>query len=69
MDLVPDALRFLVDLDWQAVILGTGHPDLENQARQLAQEFPQVRSVLKYDEGLARRIYTGSDLILIPSRY
>lgn len=69
VDLVPDALRLVHDLGWQAVILGTGDPSLEDGARRLDQEFPQVRAVLRYDSGLARRIYGGSDLILIPSRY
>ncbi len=69
VDLVPEALRLVHDLEWQAVILGTGDPSLEDAARRLDQEFPQVRTVLRYDGGLARRIYAGSDLILIPSRY
>ncbi len=69
VDLVPDALRMIKDLDWQAVILGTGDPSLEKSAQQLEEDLPQVRSVLRYDGGLARRIYSGSDLILIPSRY
>ena len=69
VDLVPDALRQITDLEWQAVILGTGDPEIEEDAEKLAQEFPQVRSVLKFDNSLAHRIYAGSDLILIPSRY
>ena len=69
VDLVPDALRALRDQPWQAVILGTGNPDLEEAARLLDRELPQVRSVLRYDGALARRIYAGADLILIPSRY
>jgi starch synthase len=69
VDLVPDALRAVQDLVWQAVILGTGDHALEEDARQLDQELHQVRSVIRYDGGLARRIYAGADLILIPSRY
>ncbi len=69
VDLVPPALEMITDLEWQAVILGTGDKDLEEAARQLDRDYPQVRSILKYDDGLARRIYGGSDLIMIPSRY
>ena len=69
VDLVPKALQLMAELDWQAVILGTGDPELEEAARQLDRDYPQVRSILKYDDGLARRIYGGSDLIMIPSRY
>ena len=69
VDLALDALRLLDGQDWQALILGTGDPALEAAARTLANDYPQVSSVLKYDGALARRIYGGSDIILIPSRY
>jgi len=69
VDLVPPALEMITDLEWQAVILGTGDKDLEETARQLDLDHSRIRSVLKFDGALARRIYGGSDLILIPSRY
>ena len=69
VDLVPEALKTLCDLDWQAVLLGTGDPALERAAKALGDDYPQVAAVLKYDSALARRIYGGSDIILIPSRY
>jgi len=69
VDLVPAALRSISDLEWQAVILGTGDPALEEAARQLDLEFLRVKAILSYDSPLAHRIYAGSDLILIPSRY
>lgn len=70
IDLVADALRSTMDRAWRAVILGTGDPEIEEQVRQLAREYPdRVRAVIRYDGALARRIYAGSDMILIPSRY
>ena len=69
VDLVPDALELIADMDWQVIILGTGDLQLEESTRQLEIDYPQVRTVLRFDGGLARRIYSGSDLILIPSRY
>lgn len=69
VDLVPEALRMISGLEWQAVILGTGDPTLEDAARQLDLESPRVKTILKFDSSLAHRIYGGSDLILIPSRY
>jgi starch synthase len=69
VDLVPAALRTLQDLEWQAVLLGTGDPILESTLRTLGNDYPQIAAVLQYDSSLARRIYGGSDLILIPSRY
>jgi len=69
VDLVPPALRVLPEGDWQVLILGTGDPELEQQIRGLDQDFPQVRSVLRYDETLARWMYAGADMMIIPSRY
>ena len=43
---------------------------IETQAEQLAEQYPDhVRVILRYDGTLARRIYAGADMILIPSRY
>jgi starch synthase len=70
MDLIPTALRKLLDLRWQAVILGTGAPKLEKAFAQLQLELPdRVRAEIKYDAGLARQIYAGADVLLMPSRY
>lgn len=69
VDLVPEALGGLSHLNWQAVILGTGDPELERAAQSLEDDYPQAAAILKYDSSLARRIYGGSDMMLIPSRY
>ena len=70
IDLVADALREVQDEPWQALLLGSGDPLLENAARQLEIDLPQrVRAVLRYDAGLARRMYAGGNLLLMPSRY
>ncbi|MEA2008921.1 MAG: glycogen/starch synthase, partial [Chloroflexota bacterium] len=69
VDLVPDALRDIADRDWQAVILGSGDPDLEDAARRLDDDLPNIRAVIRYDGRLARQIYAGADMLLIPSRY
>ena len=70
IDLIPQALRRLKDSKWQAVILGTGLPALEEAVRGFQMEFPErVRAEFKYDDGLARQIYAGADMFLMPSRY
>jgi len=57
-------------MKWQAVILGTGDPKLEAAALKLQTDLPdQVRVQTRYDSGLARQIYGGSDIFLMPSRY
>ncbi len=70
IDLIPSALRRLRELPWQAVILGTGMPQLEESIRLFQAEFPErVRTEFKYDDGLARQIYAGADMFIMPSRY
>ncbi len=76
VDLLPEALHRLsgqleaVFRDWQMVILGTGNPALEAAMRGLEVDFPgRVRAVTRFDVPLSHRIYAGSDILLIPSRY
>ena len=71
VDLVISGLRKLgEEQPWQAVILGTGDPKLEDSLKRLVREFPErVRFLAKYDARMARRIYAGSDIFLMPSRY
>jgi len=53
-----------------AAILGEGEPHLEYEARQLAHDRPgQVSATIGFSAGLARRIYAGADMLLLPSRY
>ncbi len=70
VDLVVDGLRQVAGLPWQAILLGTGEPVLEAAMRQLEAEFPyRVRAVIRFDAQLARRMYGGGDMLLMPSRY
>jgi starch synthase len=70
VDIALGALRLLADEPWQAILLGTGNPELEIAVRQLESDFlPQVAVVLRYDGKLAHQIYGGSDMLLMPSRY
>ncbi len=70
VDLVLDALRQVVDMSWQVVILGKGDASLEDGARRMEADFPgRVRAVIAYDAPLGRLIYGGADIFLMPSRY
>jgi starch synthase len=70
IDLLPDALRAVSDQPWQAVILGTGAPYLERTMQDLEVEFSgRLRSIIRFDSNLSRRIYASADALLIPSRY
>jgi starch synthase len=50
--------------------LGTGDPAIEASLAGIAAAFPsRFAARFRFDAGLARRIYAGSDALLIPSRY
>lgn len=70
VDLAFTALKNMKRVDFQAVILGTGDPKLEESARDLQALFPEkIKAELRFDAKLARQIYAGADMILMPSRY
>lgn len=54
----------------QLVVLGSGDPGLEQGFTQLAQAHPgQIAVHLGYDEALAHRVFGGTDITLVPSRF
>ncbi|MFP4344742.1 MAG: glycogen synthase [Anaerolineales bacterium] len=71
IELLISGLESLLELeqeDVQVIILGTGDPDYEQQLRDLQTRFPErVRVYIRFDDRLARRIYGGVDLFLMPS--
>ena len=70
VDIAYEALKKIATEDWQAIILGAGDPAFEDAAHNLEARFPErVRAITRFDEGLSHRIYAGSDIMLIPSRY
>jgi len=70
VDLAVDALRQAVNRTWQAILLGTGDPNLENACLSLEKDFPnRIRAAIRFDAPLARRMYAGADVLLMPSRY
>jgi starch synthase len=70
LDIAFAALRKMVDQNWQFILLGSGNPELENAARTLQLDFPdRIRTIIRFDSALSRRMYGGADVLLMPSRY
>ncbi|MCM8748646.1 glycogen synthase [Thermomicrobiaceae bacterium CFH 74404] len=70
IDVMLAAVEGLVDLGVQLAVLGTGDMGLEKQVAEVSRRFPRaVAGVLRFDPLLARRIYAGSDMFLMPSRF
>lgn len=69
-DLIVAALGRIIESGAQFVALGTGDPRHEQALAATACRFPESAGVfLKFDAALAQRIYAGSDLFLMPSRF
>ena len=70
VDIALKGLKMLGKQKWQLVLLGAGDPKLEAMAKKLQEEMPDcVRVETRYDAKLARQIYGGADIFLMPSRY
>ena len=70
IDLILHVFHEIIGLDVQFVLLGTGDPQYEDSFRYFADHYPDhVSANLYFDEALARKIYAGSDLFLMPSQF
>jgi starch synthase len=69
-DLLAGAAKDLLVEGGRIVVLGTGDPKLVADLRALAKKRPDAVAVIeRFDRALARRIYAGADLYLMPSRF
>lgn len=70
LDLMEGAANAIVKEGGQFVLLGRGEKFYENAFLRLMERFPGSVSIkLEFNNQLARRIYAGSDIFLMPSRY
>ncbi len=71
IDILIHALpALLAERRFCCAILGSGEPGYVTALRELAARYPgRVAFVEAQDEGLAHRVYAGSDLFLVPSLY
>ncbi len=69
LDLVTNVLEELLQDDVQFVILGTGDQQYEGFFRYLADKYPDKMSAnIIFNNDLSRKIYSGSDIFLMPSK-
>lgn len=70
LDLIAAIMSWLVSTNAQLVVLGTGDPQYERLFADMQAAHPDsIAARLAFDAVLARRIYAGSDIFLMPSRY
>jgi len=70
LDLIARIINPLLDHDVQFILLGTGEEKYHRLFEEIGKRVPHKASInLKFDELLAKKIYSGADIFLMPSRY
>ena len=70
LDILAPAVEGLVKRGIQLVLLGTGEEKYHQLFRDLGKKYPRQMGIhILFDAKLAKRIYAGSDVFLMPSRY
>ena len=70
LDLIAEVMDNLLEEKVQFLLLGTGQKEYEEFFAELARAYPNnISANIKYDANLAQKIYAGSDMFLMPSKY
>ena len=70
VDLTIESTETIVRQGGQVVVTGRGEARFEKDLERLARRYPgQVGVRIGFDEGTARRMFAGSDFLLMPSRF
>jgi starch synthase len=70
LDLVKEIIEELLRENIQLVVLGMGSQRYENMFKFFAWKYPdKVSANIYFDDSLAQKIYAGSDMFLMPSRF
>ncbi|XP_076946634.1 granule-bound starch synthase 2, chloroplastic/amyloplastic-like [Bidens hawaiensis] len=70
VDLICEAIPWMVDQDVQLVMLGTGQPELEQMLREMENRYREkVRGWVGFSVKMAHRITAGADVLLMPSKF
>lgn len=69
LDLIRSAIESLLTQDVQIVILGKGEIAYENFFENIAKTYSgKCVSIIAYNQDLSRKIYSGADIFLMPSK-
>ncbi|HUV86282.1 MAG TPA: glycogen synthase GlgA [bacterium] len=69
-DILVDGIDSILQLPCRYVLLGTGDRKYHRLFEEVAKRHPKKFSAhLVFDDAMAHRIYAGSDMVLMPSRY
>ena len=70
LDILAPAVEGFMKRGVQLVLLGTGEEKYHQIFQELAKRYPtQLGAHILFDAKMAKRIYAGSDIFLMPSRY
>ncbi|MBU0707719.1 glycogen synthase [Patescibacteria group bacterium] len=70
IELVADSAETIVKAGGQLILLGTGADNYEKMMTELQAKYPEnVHAHIAFDAVLAQKIYAGSDVFLMPSRF
>lgn len=70
VDLTLKVTDSIINAGGRLIVMGCGESELEARMQQLAKRHPrQVGVDTRFDETTARRIFAGSDFLLMPSRF
>lgn len=70
IDLIAEAVPWMMGQDVQLVMLGTGRPGLEQMLRQFeCQHNDKIRGWVGFSVKTSHRITAGADILLMPSRF
>lgn len=70
LDLIKAVFEDILAEDVQIVILGTGDSEYEEYFKSVASRYEaKCRTIIAYNKDLASKIYSGSDIFLMPSKH
>ncbi|KAL0909135.1 hypothetical protein M5K25_023667 [Dendrobium thyrsiflorum] len=70
VDIIGDAMPWIVSQDVQLILLGAGRHDLEDMLRRFEREHhDKVRGWVGFSVKMAHRISAGADVLIMPSRF